>query len=170
MKSLTSAQRKLGAFIVAGAVAFSLLAGGLPPTAKADNVSVLLGWAAAWNSNDPDQVASIFTDDAVYIDKPSTTDTPPGGVYVGRDEIRAYAAGFLSCVHILKLAAESISIRGERGWVEWTLTAGDVCLAGTGNTFTLHGVALFEVHGAKISKVTEYYDRVKLLRQLNLLP
>jgi uncharacterized protein (TIGR02246 family) len=169
MKTLTFT-RRLRIALVSGAVALSLLASGLSPNARADNVAVLLGWVAAWNSHDPDQVASIFTSDAVYTDKPPTTDNPPGGVFVGRDEIRAYAETFFNLVSDIKVTAESVNLRGERGWVEWTLSGRDTALFGTGNSFTIHGVALFEVHGAKISKVTEYYDRVELLRELHLLP
>ena len=41
---------------------------------------------AGWNDNDPEAVAAVFTEDGVFVDLES------GGVYAGRQAIRAYAA------------------------------------------------------------------------------
>ncbi len=54
----------------------------------ADPVSVIKDYDAAWNAHDVEGVMAFFTDDAVFRMEPAPPDEF-GGVYTGKDQIRA---------------------------------------------------------------------------------
>jgi ketosteroid isomerase-like protein len=55
----------------------------------ADSVSVVNDYDAAWNAHDVEGVLAFFTDDAVVRMEPSPPDDEFGGVYTGKEQIRA---------------------------------------------------------------------------------
>jgi len=55
----------------------------------ADSLSVLKDYDAAWNAHDVEGVMAFFTDDAVVRMEPSPPDDEFGGVYSGKEQIRA---------------------------------------------------------------------------------
>ena len=55
----------------------------------ADPVSVVKDYDAAWNAHDVEGVMAFFTDDAVVRMEPAPPDDESGGVYTGKEQIRA---------------------------------------------------------------------------------
>ena len=55
----------------------------------ADSLSVLKDYDAAWNAHDVEGVLAFFTDDAVVRMEPPPPDDELGGVYSGKEQIRA---------------------------------------------------------------------------------
>jgi len=55
----------------------------------ADSLSVVKDYDAAWNAHDVEGVMAFFTDDAVVRMEPSPPDDEFGGVYSGKEQIRA---------------------------------------------------------------------------------
>jgi hypothetical protein len=55
----------------------------------ADSLSVVKDYDAAWNAHDVEGVLASFTDDAVVRMEPSPPDDELGGVYSGKEQIRA---------------------------------------------------------------------------------
>jgi ketosteroid isomerase-like protein len=55
----------------------------------ADSLSVVKDYDAAWNAHDVEGVLAFFTDDAVVRMEPSPPDDEFGGVYSGKEQIRA---------------------------------------------------------------------------------
>lgn len=69
---------------------------------------------AAWESNDPEDVGALFTEDAVYRLGPFRTP------WVGRDEIvRRWVAGGVDDVHH---RYEVLAVEGEVGVARWRAT------------------------------------------------
>jgi ketosteroid isomerase-like protein len=55
----------------------------------ADSLSVVKDYDAAWNAHDVEGVLAFVTDDAVVRMEPSPPDDELGGVYSGKEQIRA---------------------------------------------------------------------------------
>jgi ketosteroid isomerase-like protein len=64
-------------------------AGGRRAPSMADSLSVVKDYDAAWNAHDVEGVLAFFTDDAVVRMEPSPPDDEFGGVYSGKEQIRA---------------------------------------------------------------------------------
>jgi len=54
-----------------------------------DPLSVVKDYDAAWNAHDVEGVLAFFTDDAVVRMEPAPPDDEFGGVYTGKEQIRA---------------------------------------------------------------------------------
>jgi ketosteroid isomerase-like protein len=65
----------------------------------ADPVSVLKDYDAAWNAHDVEGVMAFFTDDAVIRLEPAPPDAF-GGVYTGKEQIRAYVEPLMADFHV----------------------------------------------------------------------
>jgi steroid delta-isomerase-like uncharacterized protein len=119
---------------------------------------------AAWNSHDPDKVATFYTEDVAY------EDVTFGEVAHGREELKKLAAGFFTAVPDMKLERVSVSQHGSHGASEWIFSGTDVGLYKTGKKFSVRGASVFEVRGGKISGNRDYYDSASLMRQVGVLP
>jgi nuclear transport factor 2 (NTF2) superfamily protein len=58
------------------------------PLTRADVLSVVREYGLAWTTQDPDRIGRLFTDDAVYVERPFHR----SGTFRGRAAIRAYWA------------------------------------------------------------------------------
>ncbi len=116
---------------------------------------------AGWNSHDPDKVVAAFTEDGVY------EDVTAGQVSRGRAEIRKWAEGGFGLFENMKMEAVISSYHNGRGVTEWVWSAKD---KGTGKSFSVRGVSVFEVRKGKLSRYTEYYDGAAIMKQIGLLP
>ncbi len=71
---------------------------------------------AAWASNDPDDVAGLFTEDAIYWVGPFREP------WVGRDQIvREWTSGSQDDV---RAAYDVVAVDGDRGVAHWNVSAG----------------------------------------------
>lgn len=116
---------------------------------------------AAWSSHDPEKVANVFAEDAVY------EDVTANHISRGRAEVRKWAAGGFSVFENFRMEVASISVHDGRGVAEWVWTATDKKL---GKNFSVRGVSIIEVRGGKISRCKDYYDFATAMRQMGLLP
>ncbi len=147
-----------------GAIGIALWFGSTGTIAKADDTDVALAWVSAWNSHNADNVAALFTPDAIY------EDVPLGVVNHGTAQIRAFAQGFFDAVPDSRIVYVSSSLKGGRGVIEWVFTGTDVGLYKTRKTFSVRGATVIDVQGTKISRNSDYYDLATMLREFGLLP
>jgi steroid delta-isomerase-like uncharacterized protein len=125
-------------------------------------------YLAAWNSHDTKKVLSFFTEDIVY------EDVAVGVVKRGKKELNDFIDEFFTGFPDLKFEVRNHFFSMERSCREWVMTgthSGDLPkLPATGRTIKVRGAGISEVKGDKISRHTDYYDMVTLLRQLGVLP
>jgi uncharacterized protein (TIGR02246 family) len=86
-------------------------------------------YTAAWNSGDPEAVASFFSENGRII-------INGGDPWDGRSRVRDMAAGFFADVPDLSLTCDDIRLSGRHVVYVWTFTGHD---AGTGNPLSVRG-------------------------------
>jgi len=127
-------------------------------------------WAAAWSSGDPDRVAALFTDDAIFEEA-----IEGGMVTHGTEDLRAYLADFVFAA-FPDLRVELTSGFVSDGWAaaEWRQTAthtGDLPdVPATGRSVSWRAASILELEGDKIRRESEYFDLYSILLQLGLIP
>jgi steroid delta-isomerase-like uncharacterized protein len=155
----------LGKFMVMRSLVVSLAVFALwGPEAAADDRTVVQAWFEAWNSNDPDEFVTMFTENAVH------EHVPLNSVSRGIEEIRGFyefAVGALPDSHFQIVRS---SVKGSRATIEWLFTATDTGFYGTGKPFALRGVSVLKLHGRKVARESDYWDHATILRQVGLLP
>ena len=78
------------------------------------------GYVRAWNSNDPDEIAALFTEDASYFTEPHATP------WVGREEIVREWLGRKDEPSDHTFRYEPLAVDGDLGFVRgWTTYADD---------------------------------------------
>lgn len=131
------------------------------PAAEATAIPpVLTHWAKVWSSGKADELAALYTEDAVY------TEVPTGIVSHGRDEIAAFINDTLAAYPGVQVIPRS----GFRGGQKAVLEADFVGTSKTGKKFSVPFVAIFEFDGKLISRETDYFDLYGFMQQLGLLP
>jgi steroid delta-isomerase-like uncharacterized protein len=124
-------------------------------------------WAEGW-SNDMEKLLPIFTDDVVY------EDATMGVVNHGKEELRAFAAGFFTAFPDATFTLHSSFAAGNWAAMEWTLTGtqkGDMPgMPATNKRVSVRGSTVIELKDGKISRNTDYWDMATLMRQLGYLP
>lgn len=141
-----------------------VIAGPFTPAVRADDTGLAQTWVDAWNSHDADAVAALFTHDAVF------EEVPFGIVQHGPAQIRALAQFWFAVFPDFRMESVNCTLRGDHATVEWTISATDVGLYGTGKQFSGRGVSVIDLHGNKIARQSEYYDAATMLREIGLLP
>ena len=111
--------------------------------------SWLRRYFAAWASNDPEEVASLFAEDAEYSYGPFRPSAH------GRDEIvRAWTDGGVPPG--LRTHVEPLAVEGDRGIAHWNVAFDD----GAGGTVEIDGILVctFDEAG-RCTLHREWYDR-----------
>jgi ketosteroid isomerase-like protein len=103
-------------------------------------------FGSAWNSRDPDLVASFFTDDGVY--HASVGPDRLGLTFVGRDAIRKGAKIFFDRFPDGRFENLRVVVTGDIGTFEWDFVATDP----TGKSVTTAGCDLLEFRGDMVVK------------------
>lgn len=103
-------------------------------------------FGSAWNSGNPDLIASFFADDGVY--HASVGPDRLGKTFVGRDEIRKGAKAFFDRFPDGKFENLKVVVQGNIGTFEWDFVASD----GTGKRVTTAGCDLLEFRGDMVTK------------------
>lgn len=124
--------------------------------------------ADAWASRDVDRLLSIYAEDCLY------EDLPAGKRSQGAAAIRAYLEEAFASIPDLTIELTSWFGDGMRVCCEGLLTGtfrGPI--AGmpppNGKAFSVRYAHVCELRNGKARRVTDYYDMVSLLRQLELL-
>ena len=95
----------------------------------------------AWNSRDPDLVASFFADDGVY--HASVGPDRLGKTYLGKEEIRKGVKAFFERVPDGRFENLKVVVAGNIGWFEWDFVATDA----SGKSVTTAGCDLLAFRG-----------------------
>jgi ketosteroid isomerase-like protein len=103
-------------------------------------------FGAAWNSRDPDLVASFFTEDGVY--HASVGPDRLGRTFTGKDEIRKGARVFFDRFPDGRFENLRVVVSGNIGTFEWDFVASDA----TGKSITTAGCDLLEFRGDMVVK------------------
>jgi ketosteroid isomerase-like protein len=98
-------------------------------------------FGSAWNSGDPDLVASFFADDGIY--HASVGPDRLGATFVGRDEIKKGVRRFFERFPDGKFENLKVVVSGNIGTFEWDFVATDA----TGKSVTTAGCDLLEFRG-----------------------
>lgn len=80
-------------------------------------------FGAAWNSGDPDLIASFFAEDGVY--HASVGPDRLGRTYRGKDDIRTGAAAFFARFPNGKFENLKVAVAGDIGTFEWDFVTTD---------------------------------------------
>jgi steroid delta-isomerase-like uncharacterized protein len=132
-----------------------------------DVKGILHQWAEAWSAHDMERVAAIFTDDCVY------EDVTFGAVNSGKEELRAFGSGFLAAVPDLHVELSTTCVADDHGAMEWTMSGtqtGEMPgMPAAGKTFSLRGAPVVELRDGKLTRCSDYWDLVTLLKQHGLM-
>jgi steroid delta-isomerase-like uncharacterized protein len=128
---------------------------------------LLEGWAAGWSSGDVERAVELFVDDCVY------EDVPLGVVNRGKDELRAFGAGFLAAVPDFAVRLMHVVSAGDKAGVEWVMRGtqtGDLPdMPASHRTFEVRGASMFELRGDRLATCRDYWDMATFLRQLGFI-
>jgi len=103
-------------------------------------------FGSAWNSGDPDLIASFFTDDGIY--HASVGSEHLGKTFVGKDEIKKGAKVFFDRFPGGRFENLKVVVSGNIGTFEWDFVASDA----TGKSVTIAGCDLLEFRGDMVVK------------------
>ncbi len=117
---------------------------------------VVHGYLAAFESGDPDLIASFVADRFV-----NEHTSALGDGCVGRDSYRERLPGFLAQFPGLRYEIEDTVVEGTRVVAAYTLVA-----THDGYPVRLRGVMRFEVEGASIVRRVDYWDSLSFQRQV----
>jgi steroid delta-isomerase-like uncharacterized protein len=129
---------------------------------RADDSHIIQAWVDAWNAHDPDQVASLFASDAIYLDVPFNIKS------VGTEQIRDFAGSFFSITPDVHIQLVRGVLNNHHGTIEWTISGTDVGIFGTGKTYSFAGVSVIDTKHNLITNNLDYYDLETLLCELGL--
>jgi ketosteroid isomerase-like protein len=103
-------------------------------------------FGSAWNSGDPDLVASFFADDGVY--HASVGPDLLGATFAGKAEIKNGVGRFFERFPDGKFENLKVVVAGNFGTFEWDFVASDA----TGKSVTTAGCDLLEFRGDMVVK------------------
>ncbi len=103
-------------------------------------------FGAAWNSHDPDLVASFFTDDGVY--HASVGPDQLGKTYTGKAAVRAGVKAFFDRYPDGRFENLKVVVVGDVGTFEWDFIATDT----SGKSVSIAGCDLLQFRGDKVTK------------------
>lgn len=122
----------------------------------------------AWNRHDPDAIAALHTEDAVFHNHTS------GGRVVGPQAIRDMAASVFRTFPDLRFEVRRLYVRDDLIVQEWTaegthrgpITRDERVIAPTGKRIRWDGVDIMPVRDGRIARKDVYADSVGFLRQI----
>jgi steroid delta-isomerase-like uncharacterized protein len=149
MGGLTAVLATRGVRSVGAQEASPAAAGAVPP--------LLVAWAEAWSSHDPEQVVALYVEDAVYEEVPTAVTAS------GHDGIRDFVAE-------THAAFPNIMVTPRNGFQAegWAVLEGEFAgESAEGQPFTVPFIVVMELDGDKIRRSADYFDLNAILTQLN---
>lgn len=117
-------------------------------------------YTAAWCSQDPARVASLFAADG-------SLQINDGAASVGREQITAAARGFMTALPDLVVRMDAITTRGNHATYRWTLTGTNTGPGGTGRTVRISDYEEWTIGaGGLITTSLGHFDAAEYARQL----
>ena len=104
-----------------------------------------------WNSQDPERVASVYTDDVIYVD-PSTRGAVEGG-----DALRRYLKKLLAKWTMKWSLREAFPLEGKKGYA--ALWRASLQYEGKGAVVEVNGMDLILMRGDLVERNEVYFDR-----------
>jgi steroid delta-isomerase-like uncharacterized protein len=141
----------------------SPMAGEMPPVAVA--------FAEAWSSGDPDQVAALYAEDALFEEV-----ILGGAVTSTRDDLRAYVGAVFAAFPDFTATPSAAYEMGDVVVIEWVLTGTyqgtfGTLPPGTGQPVEVRLASVLEVgDDGLITRDSEYWDVATLLTQVGAMP
>jgi hypothetical protein len=118
-------------------------------------------YAAAWSSQQPDSLASFYTQNGTLI-------VNGGAPSVGRAAIRATAAAFMSAFPDMLVVLDSVIGRDNHAVFHWTWTGTNTGPGGTGAAVHLHGYEEWTLSpDGLIIESVGHYDEAEYQRQVS---
>ena len=118
------------------------------------------GYAAAWCSMDPAQVAAHYAPDGSLRINGGTPS-------VGRDAIAVTAASFYEALPDMQIFMDELVVEGDRVEFHWTFTGTNTGLGGTGHAVRVSGYEEWTLgDGPVIAASQGHYDAGEYARQL----
>ena len=120
-----------------------------------DEMSVerLSEFGEAWNKNDPDLVASYFTEDGAFYS--SAGPAPLGREYHGREGIRQAVRDFSTRYPGGQFTNLNVVVAGDRGVLEWEIVVPD----GAGGETRTVGCDLLHFRGDLVHRKSAFQKR-----------
>ena len=118
-------------------------------------------YAAAWSSQDPDQLASMYSADGALV-------VNEGEPAVGRKAIAAKAAGFMEAFPDMKVEMIAVQKDGDGARFDWRWTGTNSGPGGTGRHVNIRGFELWTFgEDGLIQQSLGNYDKTDFDRQVN---
>jgi hypothetical protein len=117
------------------------------------SVERLTEFGESWNKNDPDLVASFFTEDGSLV--AATGPEPEGRSYFGKDGVRQAVREFYAHYPGAQLQNTNIFVSGEVGILEWELVFPD----GEGGETRIIGCDLLQLQGDLVHRKSAFQKR-----------
>ena len=126
-------------------------------------------WVDFWNGHDVRTAFDVFTEDIMYEDV--TLDVHVSGT---DGTFQTFAqSSFDAFPKLSRFELGQSACQGQQGFFEWTWIAEDGRVdvpgsgfCGTGEPFTVRGVAAIAIQGNRISRNSDFWDLATVLRQL----
>ena len=131
---------------------------------------IALVFSEAWSSGDPEQLVTIYAEDALFEEV-----VLGGAVTHGRDELRAYAGAVYSAFPDFTATPVNAFASGNTVVVEWTLTGTytgqfDPLPPGSGQRVNVRVATVLELTDrGLIQRDSEYWDFATVLTQLGVM-
>lgn len=132
---------------------------------------IAIDYATAWSSGDPEQVAALYAEDAVFEEV-----VLGGAVTTGRDELRAYADAVYAAFPDFTATPVSGFASGNQAVLEWILSGTYTgqfgpLPPGTGQEVEVRVATVLDLtDDGLIQHDREYWDFATLLTQLGVMP
>jgi steroid delta-isomerase-like uncharacterized protein len=174
---------KLAAAVLAGATLLTLVVGGPAPVAATPNPSptapsavrpgvagaearhriprLVRQWADAWNTNDPQQMAALFTRDGVY------EDFAFGARFTGREGVASWVTITWTALDEVEVDVTDTFRTADRISIRWTFRGQ---IAGAPRPFAVPASSVLELRNGRIAYAGDYYNLAEVLKQSGLPP
>jgi hypothetical protein len=117
------------------------------------SIERLTEFGEAWNKNDPDLVASYFTEDGSFHS--SAGAEPHGRTYIGQDGIRQAVRDFDTRYPGGQFQNLEVFVAGDVGILQWELVVPD----GAGGETRTVGCDLLELRGDRVHRKSAFQKR-----------
>jgi steroid delta-isomerase-like uncharacterized protein len=142
---------------------------GTPAASPMPLPPLIAEWETAMATRDPVSILALYADDAVW------EEVPLGIALQGHAEIAAHLQQLFSATPDISYTVTAGFSTADQAVAEWvisgTLTGNFPGLPpGSGQSYSVRGVSLFQLVDGEIVRYTEYWDAYAFLVQLGALP
>lgn len=135
---------------------------------NAANIALIRALQASWSSRDPETFVSLFTADGAFEDVPYAIRLR------GHEQLRAHATRMKKHNNNLSVEMVACDATDHTGVAEWRLSHvftgnfdGVDC---TGKPILIRGLSIYLFEGGLISRATDYWDYMDIVRNVGVLP